>query len=393
MDYYFYSHPQADELSTSFCSLEPFEGVWLVETEDTLFYPGGGGQPADRGSINNQEVLGVRKEGRRILHLCRDNPGKGKAHMVLDRPYRDHFVAQHSGQHLISSLLHRLFNRPTLSVHLGEEVSTIELGGEILREEELEALEEAVNQEIRRNLPIDSTMVPSAEDLQAYTLRRPAKQSRDIRLVRIGDVDTTPCGGLHCSSTGEIGLVKYVGLERIRGNYRLKWKIAGPAYQEFRSNFSVLEGIAGLFSVRKEEALGAVQKLIQQKEELQRALISSWEKEATEMAEALLEGPAPLNCHLGEERPELFRMLLKRLSRDKPFFLTMGGDPFRWALYLPGPQGAELYEALKAEKGGLIKPQGGGCPPLWQGSAQGGREPFLGLLREFVRQSYLKTPG
>jgi alanyl-tRNA synthetase len=187
------------------------DGVW-VTMDSTLFYPGGGGQSPDSGWIADQEVREIKYEA---------------------GDYWYEKMQQHTGQHILSAVFSRLFNIDTISVHLGQKETLIELNCTDLSDEQIKRAELAANFHIRQNYAVKDIFI-RPDEINLYQLRRDIKHSGDrLRLIQIGDFDCTGCGGIHVKSTVEVGLIKILGKEKIRGHIRIRSVIGAAAYQHY----------------------------------------------------------------------------------------------------------------------------------------------------------------
>jgi len=201
-----------------------------VELDRTAFYPEGGGQPDDRGTIEGRAVTRVIEgDGERIVHrVAAEAPEIRVGDEVegrVDGVRRADHRQQHSGQHLLSAILVNRFSSETISFHLGPETCTLDLDVEI-SEDDLSAAERAVNRAIAGNLPVTPRFLDES-DLAKEPLRKapPAGVSR-VRVLEIEGIDRTPCGGTHVSRTGELQLLLVLGRERRKKGLRVEF-IAG----------------------------------------------------------------------------------------------------------------------------------------------------------------------
>ena len=203
----------------------------ILEFDRTIFYPEGGGQPYDQGWIGGIPVAHVQiDEGRVFHHLLGPLPSGlrlgSTLEMRVDEGRRRDHSEQHSGQHLISATLLRLFGEATKSFHLGNEASTIDLDGPFLSEDGRREAEETINASIVTDYPLITHICPP-EELSSFTLRRkPPVGEGVIRVVEIDGIDFTPCCGTHLGRTGELRLVLLLGAERYKGLTRLSF-VAG----------------------------------------------------------------------------------------------------------------------------------------------------------------------
>jgi alanyl-tRNA synthetase len=210
----------------------------FVVLEETIFYPEGGGQPADHGEIAGETVAAVvdvqKREGA-IRHYLDRPLAAGPVTARIDWGRRFDHMQQHTGQHLLTAVAADRFHWETTAFHLGAEVSDIELGSAPLAGADLAALEEAVAAEIRAARPITARRVdePELAALPVRTRGLPDGHSGDIRLVEIAGVDLNTCGGTHLGTTAEIEALKLLGTEAIRGGTRLFFAAGGRARRRF----------------------------------------------------------------------------------------------------------------------------------------------------------------
>lgn len=233
--------------------LERERGLY-VRLEKTAFYPEGGGQPSDTGSIGAARVLDTIAEHGEVLHLVDAFPGEeGEALTCrLDWDRRFDHMQQHSGQHLLSATALDVLGAPTLSFHLGEEYATIDVDRAEWTESELEALELEVNARIMRNLKISSYEVSAGEAAKLPLVKAPSVEG-DVRIVEIEDVEYNACGGTHVARTGELGLLKLLRAEKQKGRLRLVFKAGFRALAEFALQTRVLGSLSAKLSTPKEE--------------------------------------------------------------------------------------------------------------------------------------------
>lgn len=237
---------------------------WIAILDRTAFYPEGGGQPADRGSLNGIEVLDVRKEDNEILHYLPKELEGSEVQGKIDLAFRYDYMQQHTGQHLISAALYKEGNYKTVSSYLGRNYTAVEIDTSNISEEQVLEVEELCNLIISRNLPVISHWV-SREQASRFPLRKPVPDKDRIRLVEIKDFDFVGCGGMHLDHTGEIQLIKAVGREKIRGRLRLHWQIGKRAFNDYHNKHRVVTDLNGELTCSMEELLPGVIKI---KEEL-----------------------------------------------------------------------------------------------------------------------------
>lgn len=218
----------------------------VVFLNRTAFYPSSGGQPFDLGTLGGAVVTAVEEhEDGRIAHLLA-SPLEGRfVQGVIDWDRRHDHMQQHTGQHLLSAVLEELFSIPTLSFHMGEETSTIEIGAASLTPAQITAVERRVHAVIWEGRPVQVTYEKASE---ASGLRKASQREGTLRIVSIEGLDRSACGGTHVRSTSAIGAVQIRKLDRIRGNVRLEFLCGARALDRARADFEALSAIARAFS-------------------------------------------------------------------------------------------------------------------------------------------------
>jgi alanyl-tRNA synthetase len=195
-----------------------------------IFYPEGGGQSADRGTINGIALLDVQEQDGELLHLVSAQDGgrliPGPAELRLDAARRRDFTVHHTAQHLLSGTILRMTGSPTVSMHLGDDVCTIDVNTQDLSADTLIVVEEAVQDAIEGDHPVIIHRCPP-ENIAGFPLRKTPPQGEEvIRVVEIQGNDFSPCCGTHVKSTGQIGILRILGAEKYKGMTRVSF-IAG----------------------------------------------------------------------------------------------------------------------------------------------------------------------
>ncbi len=228
--------------------------------EQTCFYPESGGQPADKGSINGIEVTDVFEEKGQIIHILIREVENDEIQGKIDWEIRFDHMQQHAGQHVLSQSFYELTNGETLSFHMGEEYSAVEIDVRNISESEEEAVEYLANQIVLENREIKSYSV-SEEQIEHVPLRKPPKKAGLIRVIEVSGFDYSACGGTHPRRTGEIGMIKILKQERIRNNIRFEFVCGNRALRDYIAKNKILNQVAVKFSVNEQEVPRAVEKL------------------------------------------------------------------------------------------------------------------------------------
>ena len=343
--------------------------------EDTIFYPEGGGQPCDLGTVNGEAVLDVQKREGEIRHDLGATLPEGPALLNLDWVRRFDHMQQHTGQHLLTAVAQDRFQWGTTAFHLGPQVCDIELDASSVSTAELDRLEESVASEIRARREVTARWVsPEAYGQEAVRSRGlPEGHCGDIRLVQIGDVDLNTCGGTHLHHTGEIEVIKLLGTESIRGGTRLFYVAGRRARLRLGAHESRNAVLRALLGAPDEDLVNALQTRLDQLLVLERRSRKLEEELAAYQAAALAARPGRLvEAHLeGRDLAFLQKLARSILAIDpaKAVFLTAetGGQE----LFLLSAGAASTLDVPVAGKAvaAILGAKGGGAGQSFQGKA------------------------
>ncbi|MCI0331275.1 MAG: alanine--tRNA ligase-related protein [candidate division Zixibacteria bacterium] len=263
------------EFSATVVSTGAFKGKPAVELDQTAFYPEGGGQPADRGVIAGVPVVDCQKANGRVWHVLEQPlPAEVGSPVFarLDAARRFHNMQKHTGQHLLSAVfLQEGF--PTVSVHFGEEESTLDLSGGALSSELLKKVEEQANRLAFENIPV-KVFWASEEELPALGLRKTPEVLGKYRIVEIEGLDRSACGGTHLDATGPIGVIKILRVEKVRENQRIYFACGWGAYRLLAKSYESLSELAKKMTRGVFEVTPAVVNLIEESQKLRREVSS-----------------------------------------------------------------------------------------------------------------------
>ncbi|MBR6652269.1 MAG: alanyl-tRNA editing protein, partial [Anaerotignum sp.] len=230
---------------------------WKVVLDRTLFYPEGGGQPADMGTLGGVKVLDVHEKDDIITHTT-DKPLEVGAEVEgeIDWERRFDLMQNHSGEHILSGVICQKYGCDNVGFHMGKEMITIDLNTKI-PEEDLPWLEEKANEAIWNNVPV-GIRYPSKEELDALDYRSKKELEGQVRIVNVGDYDCCACCGTHVKLAGEIGLIKIISSQNYKGGTRLELLSGKRALQDYRKKNDVSAQAGQLLSVPAEKVDGAV---------------------------------------------------------------------------------------------------------------------------------------
>ena len=192
-----------------------------IELDQTAFYPEGGGQAADKGTLNGLPVLHVHEEGERVLHRMEQPLAVGQqVRGEIDYDHRFDLMQQHSGEHIVSGIINARYGWHNVGFHMGWDSITIDFDG-IIPAEDLPELERLANEAIYRNIPLH-IWTPSPEELPDVPYRTKRALPWPVRIVEVPGFDSCACCGLHVERTGQIGLIKLFSVVKFRSGVRIE---------------------------------------------------------------------------------------------------------------------------------------------------------------------------
>lgn len=248
-------------------------GNYYIVLNQTAFYPTGGGQPHDVGTIEKIKVLNVEEAEGEVRHYLETELDDVNAvvHGVIDWERRFDHMQQHAGQHILSAAFEQLFGYKTIGFHLGNETLTIDLETENLLESEALRVEELASQIIIENRPIETKWV-TEEELVNYNLRKETKVKEDIRLVIIPNFDYNGCGGTHPKATGEVQAIKILDWDKQKKKTRVQFVCGNRVMKQLRQKHKVLLELTKLLNAPEKDMQQAVIRLLESGKLAEKAL-------------------------------------------------------------------------------------------------------------------------
>ena len=377
--YYLDSHMADFEAVVLAC--EEAKTGFAVELDRTAFFPEGGGQPADTGVLGTVRVLDVHEKGGHILHFT-DGPlpvGE-RVRGELDFEQRWRRMQNHSGEHIVSGLVHREYGYDNVGFHMGADCMTIDFSGE-LEWDALMEIETMANAVVRENLPVRAWF-PEPETLADMSYRSKLELTENVRIVQIGQIDRCACCAPHVSQTGEIGLIKLLDSQRHRGGVRVTLVCGMDALEQVRAQQESVTQISQALSAKRAEVAPAVQRLLREQQEqkarcdaLSMALVAR-----LAAAESKTAGNLVLFDSLLDEvaQRELVNLLMEKAGGIAAVFC--GDDESGWR-YVVGSRHVDLRKAGRAVNA-AIGGRGGGRPEMIMGRASFSRAEIEKSLAE-----------
>ncbi|HEX8337567.1 MAG TPA: DHHA1 domain-containing protein [Pyrinomonadaceae bacterium] len=273
---------------------ETAEGRAAVSLDRTAFYPTGGGQPTDTGTLGGARVVEcVDGEGGGVLHVCEGEPPAEGALVRgrVDWPRRLDHIQQHTGQHILSQAFVELYGAQTRSFRMTEDACEIDVELPDPSDEKVERAVRRANEIVWGDRPVRVHLV-TAEGAARMPLRKDSAREGELRVIEIEGFDFSPCGGTHAHSTGEVGCVVARQWERAKGLVRVTFAAGVRALADYARANRTARATAALFSVGRDEGAEAAARLQEENRQLQRRLRAAEELAARAEARELYEGAA-----------------------------------------------------------------------------------------------------
>ncbi|MET4562100.1 alanyl-tRNA synthetase [Lysinibacillus parviboronicapiens] len=351
------------------------DGRKYVVLSNTAFYPTGGGQPHDTGTLNHIPVVDVEKVDDEIRHYiaCDTSTLTGLVHGKLNWQRRFDHMQQHAGQHILTAAFVELFDAQTVSFHLGSEQVTIDIAVDSLTDEQLVAAEARANDIILENRPIETKWITEKE-LANFNLRKEVAVTGDIRLVIIPDYDYNGCGGTHPSSTGQVNVIKILGTEKMKGNVRVSFVCGQRVLTELAMRKTVLADVARQLSVPEIEAANALTKLLATQKTTEKALVAAKEELLNFEAKALASSTdliitASFSQRTVQELQKLARFIVAERTDVTVLLVSQNEDKLQFV----AARGAHVETSMKdiaAHVLPFINGKGGGSEQMVQGGGE-----------------------
>ena len=363
----YYENCHLREFSAKILSCEAGEKGFWVTLDATAFYPEGGGQACDLGTLGDAQVLDVQERGDQVAHLCDralcvGDVVRGQIHWAR----RFDLMQQHSGEHIVSGLVHTLFGHHNVGFHVGSDRMEIDFDGPIPAEM-LPVIEQKANEAVWQNLPI-RCWYPSEAELPHVFYRTKKALPWPVRIVEIPGYDSCACCGVHVENTGEIGMIKILSCIKFHQGVRMELTCGGRALKLLQEVYEQNRQVSQAFSAKILETGEAARKMNE--------VLSSEKFRANALQNQLFDCIA--ESYVNQERvlhiadglePAQVRILADKIAGKISGYCAVfsGGDGnFSYCL---ATRAGDLRE-LNREMNGVLAGRGGGKPNFQQGSVK-----------------------
>jgi alanyl-tRNA synthetase len=373
----YYSDSHLIEFEARVVDLSDRVSGWTAVVLDrTAFYPTGGGQPSDTGTLNGARVVECIDDGDNgVLHVVQGAaPSRNDVvHGRIDWSRRLDHIQQHTGQHIISQALVTLFNAPTRSFRVLEASCEIDVELNNPTTEVIERAVELANNVIWEDRAIAIRSVTSGEAAELPLRKEPAREG-DLRLIEIEGFDLTPCGGTHAYRTGEVGMIAVRSWERAKGLTRIEFVAGIRALADYRKANKSAREVAALFSTGRDDAPQYAAQMVEEHKESNRRIRALEELAAHVEAEKLLATASEgVITHIfdGRDAESLKKLAFALVSNPHTIALLASRDKDTARLvFARSADATGDMNALMREACAMLDGRGGGRPDMAQGGGK-----------------------
>ena len=376
--YYIDSH--LTRFTAQVLSCDEGEGKWFVTLDRTAFYPEGGGQPADKGILGGVNVLDVHEKNGEIVHYTDAPISVGTVvEGQIDWQRRFDLMQQHSGEHIVSGLIHEKYGYENVGFHMGADTVVIDFSGELtmaqLREIEYEA-----NRRIWQNYEVEIAFYRD-EALDKLSYRSKKALTGDVRIVTFPHADVCACCGTHVKRTGEIGCIRLLNVQKLRGGVRVEMLSGERCYRYFDEVSEANHINSVKLSVPERNTAAALERLMDENSRMKYRMAELENRLFENMAEKL-EG-AQLIFEPGLSPDSVRKLCVAVMEKTGEICAVFSGDDEGGYKYALGKQDGDLRAMVK-EMNGALRGRGGGKPFFAQGNCAAGREEIEAFFAKYI---------
>ena len=376
----YYADPFLRAFTATVLDCQPLKTGFSVVLDRTAFYPEGGGQPADQGTLGGVSVIDVHEKDGVVFHNCEKSVEIGETISgEIDWARRFDHMQQHSGEHILSGILCETFHCDNVGFHMGADTVTIDYNAEISWEQVLEA-ERQSNDYIYADVPIEITF-PAREALQSLDYRSKKELTGQVRIVRFPGADCCACCGTHVLRSGQVGLVKILSCQKFREGVRMEILCGRRALDFLSKNWEQNRAVGQRLSVKVLETAAAVERLEAElnaakarQSQLEDELFASIAEKQAGKGDVVLFQP-PL-------RPDSVRKLADALGKTcGGLAAVFSGEDGQYAYALVRSDSEDISPLVKALNA-VLHGRGGGRNGFAQGSVQSNRAEIEAFFKE-----------
>ena len=362
----YYEDPHMERFTARVTGCSQADKGWEVTLDATAFYPEGGGQASDVGKLGQVQVLHVKEVGDQVVHLC-DGPVPVGSEVAGKICWERRFdlMQQHSGEHIVSGIIHQRYGYHNVGFHMGADMVTIDFDGPIPAED-LALIEKQANEAIWQNIPV-KCWYPAREELPQVKYRSKKELPWPVRVVQIPEYDTCACCGTHVAATGEIGIIKLFTCVKFHQGVRIEMACGGRALDYLSRVYEQNRLVSQAFSAKVLETGAAAQRMNDQLA-AEKFRAAGLEKQIFDSIAASYAGKGSVCCFREGLEPGGVRELADRIAQScgATAVVFSGKDAEGYSLCIVNH--SEDIAPLGKAAAAALEGRGGGKKGYFQGS-------------------------
>ncbi len=347
------------------------DGYYEIVLDKTAFFPEGGGNPADTGTLGEVKVLHTFERGDEVVHRC-GGPleAGGTVHGEIDWEKRFSNMQNHTAEHIVSGIVHRRHGYANVGFHMGAEGVIVDFDG-FVEDGELADIEREANEVVWRNVPVTESF-PAPEELPGLEYRSKLELTENVRLVTIQGVDVCACCAPHVKRTGEIGVIRIFESIRRKNGVRIRMLAGERAYEDYRKRAGSAAEISALLSVPQDDVAAAVERLMAERDGLAYKLGGLKRKMIQNEVDIIKETAGNLLFFEEELDVKELQLLANAAAEKCGIAAAFSGDGEAGYKYVLASKRTDLRPVAK-DMNAALQGRGGGRPELVTGTVRAKR--------------------
>ena len=361
----YYKDAYIREFDAQIVEVSSVGNTYRIRLDKTAFFPEEGGQSADGGRIGTARVLDVREEGGEVYHITDTVPEGESVHCVLDFERRFEKMQCHTAEHILCGIINKLHGFSNVGFHLGDDVVTFDVDGELTPEmiEEIEAL---ANRAVFENRPVTSYF-PTHAELLSLEYRAKLEMTENVRIVDVEGIDVCACCAPHVSHTGEVGIIKIIDYMRHRGGMRFFMVAGHRALADYTARHSITRAVGAMTSTPSLDTEAAVRRLIEEKDALALEISRMAVAHARELAERIERTDGNAVCFLRDATSDAMREFANTaLSSVGGILVVLTGEEGSYRYVIASNK--ENLRLIAKDVNTALSGKGGGRPEMISGT-------------------------
>ena len=355
------------------------DGFWVC-LDATAFYPEGGGQACDLGYIGDARVTDVQEREEQVLHLC-DRPLEAgqRVSCTIDWEHRFDLMQQHTGEHIVSGVIHAMFGYQNVGFHVGADVMTVDFDGE-LTGEDIREIEERANRAVWEDIKL-KCWIPNPQELETVVYRTKRALPWPVRIVQIPGIDSCACCGVHTATTGQVGIIKLFSCVKFHQGARIEMACGKRVLDILNGSYEQNRQVSQAFSAKAMET-GAAARHMNELLAAEKFRANGLQRQLFAEKAKAYAGKAIAVCFEEDLEGGQLRAFAEELAQVSKVGAAFSEAEQGCRVCLAGE--AEQVKALGSALAGALGARGGGKAGYYQGSVCANREKTEAFLREYT---------